>query len=481
MDHYLIGFDLGTSAIKAVLADTDGAIVASASRAVELERPRTHWCEFDAERYFDLVTAILGELASSTPPGGKVAAMSFCAASGNTILLDEHYRPVRKVVSWLDERAKHDLPESVEKLDDAGVRSRVGWGWNGGFPLAHLAWLAAREPESWNRTHRFAMNNDYLYYRLCRRLVVDPSKATTFYLRNQVTGEWNRDYLELLGIDEASLPEVVASGTAVGTLLPEVAASTGLSPQTAIVTGSFDHPGAARSTGVFDPGDLLISAGTSWVAFAPIRDRGIGIEHEMLVDPFLSPAGPWGAMFALTAVANRVDAILERLLPSEPERYRRFDELATDTAPGAGGLIIDPWKQSVDEIVAAASGHGEAAVLRAVMEGCVYLMKHRIERLEVINGGRLGRIVMVGGPTKSPIWPQILADVLGYPLHLPATGAHAGALGAAMLAGIGTAAYRDERDAFSRAGGSERVIVPDPTTGALYRDSYRRFVERFVG
>ena len=164
--------------------------------------------------------------------------MSFCAASGNTFLLEENYKPLMNTISWLDQRSDGRATELWPDIDGAEEYQRI--------PPCHLAWVKDFEPDVWSRAKYYSMNNDYLYYRLCGQLVVDPSKATTFYLRDQERGVWNQDLLDFLRIDESSLPRVLPSGSMAGTLHPEICKATGLSPETVVATGSFDHPSANR-------------------------------------------------------------------------------------------------------------------------------------------------------------------------------------------------------------------------------------------
>ncbi|MBT7065549.1 MAG: hypothetical protein HN919_04555, partial [Verrucomicrobia bacterium] len=451
-NEYLIGFDLGTSAMKAVLSDAAGTIVCQASRQVELLRMDDQRVEIDAECYFENVCSVIKALVSEVGTPSEIKAISLSGASGNTLLLDENYRPVRNAISWLDTRTAGREAELWSDVDPERVYRSAGWPFGGTFPLAHLGWLKASDPDAWGRARYFTMLNDYLYHRLCGRLVVDRSKATTFYLQDQEASTWNSELLAVLGLEPGRLSELLASGSICGEVTPEAAKATGLASGTRVVTGSFDHPSAARSTGVFGEGDLLISAGTSWVVFAPIKSRETGLKGRMLIDPFLSPAGCWGSMFALTAVAEKMNVYLKQCIAStngEP-LFDRFNRLAAEAPPGAEGLSIELFQQPYEENKAIAATATPANIARALMEGIVFLMRNRVDHLMRLTGSHAGRIVLTGGPTKSAVWPTILADVLNRPVVIPETGEHAGAMGAVLLAGIGTGIFRDEQDGYQR-------------------------------
>jgi sugar (pentulose or hexulose) kinase len=261
---------------------------------------------------------------------------------------------------------------------------------------------------------------------------MDHSTATTFYLQDQVKRDWHRPFLDWLGVRREQLPELLPSGSVLGRITAQAARETGLPEGAAVVTGAFDHPSAARGCGVLAPGDMLLSCGTSWVGFYPVKDRQLAVSLQMLVDPFLAPRGPWGAMFSLPRVGDEVQHFVDETFADEPDpaaRYARFSETAAGGAPGAG----------------------EAC--RALMERIAADTAGRMRELEQA-GLRADRIVMVGGPTQSPVWTGILAELVGRDIVLPETGAYAGALGAAIIAGIGQGTFRDEKDAWARLAAS---------------------------
>ena len=478
---YLIGFDLGTSAMKAVLSDAGGTIVCQASRQVELLRPEVGRVELDAERYFQDVCSVIGELISHVNAPSEIKAVCLSGASGNTLLLDEDCRPLGNAISWLDTRTAGKEAELWPDVDPERVYRSAGWLFDGTFPLAHLGWLKRREPEAWGRARYCTMLNDYLYHRLCGRLVVDHSKATTFYLQDQEASAWNSDLLALLGLETDHLSELLPCGSVCGDVTPGAIEATGLAPGTRVVTGSFDHPSAARSTGVFAEGDLLISAGTSWVVFAPIRNRDTGLRGRMLVDPFLSPSGCWGSMFALTAVAEKMNDYLDHCMASNngESLLDRFNRLAAKAAPGADGLSIELFKEPYEQNKKIAERSTPVNIARALMEGIVFLTRNRVDQLMRLTGSAVGRIVLTGGPTKSEVWPSILADVLNRPVVIPETGQHAGAMGAVLLAGIGVGIFRDEQDGYLTTKPAEQIIEPDPERSKLYEGLYREYVDRY--
>ncbi len=488
----LVGLDVGTSAVKGVLLGEDGRTLAHAVRPTDLRRPAPGQAELDPDGHYRRVCSLLRELAAAAPPGGRVAALAMAAASGNTLLTDEAGRPLTPILSWMDRRAVGRGEELLPGLDFAGIHGVVGWPWSEMFPLAHLAWLRRERPQDYTRATRgggrCAMDTDWLLFRLTGRWGMDPSTATTFYLQDQVGRRWHRPYLSLLDVPESALSRPAPSGTSLGPLTPQAATDTGLPPDTRVVLGAFDHPCAARGTGILQPGELLLSCGTSWVGFYPLADRDLAIGQRMLVDPFLQPAGPWGAMFALTANGVAIDWCIDHLVLASGEdaggepaadRYAIFNRAAAGAPPGAGGLFLNTCRgveETAARAPAAAAGHSREEVARAVMEGTAFEMRRRIDGLAAAGIGAQ-RLAMVGGPAESPVWPALLAEVTGLEMRL-VNGRTAGAFGAAVLAAVGAGLYRGEAEAWAAMGPEGTVLSPTAAGVRLYRRLYDEYRAR---
>jgi xylulokinase len=437
---YLIGLDLGTSAIKGVLVDGRGRVIADAGAATAYAHPHPGWVEADADAHYRRVCAVLRTLAAAAP--GPVVALAMAAASGNTLLTDDAGAPLTPIINWMDGRAAEAPLPALAGLTVAEVTRITGWPCVTSFPLGHLAWLREHRADLYRAAGHYAMDTDWLLYQLTGQWRMDHSTATTFHLQEQTRGAYYAPFLARLGIPEAKLSPLVAPGAPVGPLTPAAATDTGLPPHTLVVAGCFDHPAAARAMGVLAPGALLLSCGTSWVGFTPGMDRQALLDAGLLCDPFLSAqGGPWGGLFSVPAIGPTIDWYLDHLIaPGETDRLGVFNALAAAAPPGAGGLSIDlrepPHPLAADR----------ALISRAVMEGAARLLHEKLQALEA-QGFHFTQAVMVGGPAASPIWPAIVAELTG--LAVTVGDRAAGARGAALLAGLGAGCYRDLGDALA--------------------------------
>lgn len=439
----LVGLDLGTSAIKGVLVDAQGRVLAEAGAATCLLHPHEGWVEADPELHYRNMCRVVRELAAAAP--GEVTALAMAAASGNTLLTTAEGTPLTPVIHWMDDRARRSLPAALAGLTSGDVARVTGWPCVDCFPLAHLAWLREQPGRLYADAGHYGMDTDWLLHRLTGRWLMDLSTATTFHLVDQAKGVYHEPFLKRLDLPEEKLSPLAPSGAVVGPLTATAVADTGLSARTVVVTGSFDHPSAARAVGVLTPGQLMLSCGTSWVGFTPCMERAALLDAKLLCDPFLTGRkGPWGGMFSVPSIGRTIDWYLAHVIaPGEPDRMRIFNESAAQARPGADGLMID--LHAAPRPVAGS----RANISRAVMEGAARLVNEKILALRD-RGFCYDKAVMVGGPAASPLWPAIVQEITG--IAIATGGRSAGARGAALLAGIGVGWYEDEHEALSCGG-----------------------------
>ncbi len=426
-EKYFIGLDIGTSALKGVLTNARGDVIVESGTENAFLYPQEDWIELDPETHYQNICRIIRTLNESAP--GEVSALSMAAASGNTLLTDSDGLPLTNIISWMDNRAVQHRPRSLTGLTSEEVALVTGWPCVTTFPLAHLAWLHENKPLLFTSSAHVGMDTDWLLYRLTGEWVMDNSTATTFHLQEQTSGTYYMPFLKRIGLNTEKLSRLLPSGVAVGPLTSQALKDTSLSEKTLVVTGCFDHPAAARASGVVEEGQLMLSCGTSWVGFMPHPDRKALVKAKLLCDPFLSASGgAWGGMFSVPRIGRKIDWYVEHLIaPGEKacERMRTFDNLAAQAESGAGGLSID-LRETPSHINASPEN-----ISRAVMEGAARLLNDEIVKL-TRYGFNYRQATMVGGPSRSPVWPGIVAEITG--LDVTVADRSAGARGAAILA-----------------------------------------------
>ena len=486
-----IGIDMGTTAIKGVLLSESGDFLAAEKvetiyKNLSPESPKSRELEPESI-YLSICRLIKKLLDRAGPPAGvpsiQVKGLSINGASGNTLLLDRNRKPLGSVISWLDRRADSPIQELLPDLDTAGFHRIVGWPWRGSFTFAHLAWLKKHTPDIYAEAAYPCMYLEYLLYRLTGTWEIDTSNATLSFLQDQEKKAWHPPYCRAVDIEPETRPLIKSTGETRGTPTSEFVENTGIPKEITIVHGSFDHPGAARAAGVLTEKDILLSCGTSWVCFYPIGDRNSSISLGLLTDPFLSTEnGPWGGIFSLSRVGTVIERYIDLISgPSDDDTYTRFNRLAGQSSPGAEGLFINVLKEREKTVNAERllSRHTPASIARAVMEGPAYEISARLKILSR-EGRNPERLVMVGGPAESPVWPQIIADILGLEIEIQ-KGQMMGAAGAALVAGCATGVFSGLHEAHRLLDRKQTSVCPDPNRHALYTDIFQKYIETEYG
>ncbi|MCK9410782.1 MAG: FGGY family carbohydrate kinase [Prolixibacteraceae bacterium] len=464
----LIGLDIGTSAIKGILILEKGEILAQGKEKTSFVFPYPDYIEFDAEERYKLICTLIRSLSQQKPSNSKIRAISISGASGNALLLDKNKNPVQNAASWLDMRAESSYQELLSPFSDEYIYSICGWPKIGSFPLAYFAWMKKNKPEIYYSSPYKVTDFIYFNYKLTGCWMQDSSTATNFYLQDQINKKYHQPFLDFLEIDPGTLPEIINAGEQIGKITHQASVETGLSPDVFIVAGSFDHPSAARGTGMFQPGDLLISCGTSWVCFYPVPSREKVLQQKMLIDPFLSPGGPWGGMFSITNIGGIINQYVDALFLNARDRFAKLDRAASRSPLGSNKLFIDitQTKYSPREHLLQFKNKNHSDISRAIMESMAFVMREKIEYFRE-EGMSATNISMVGGPSESKIWPKILTDILGLPIKL-IQGEYAGCLGASILAGIGIGLFKNEIDGFDHLKIKSVIVEPDLTNTEKY-------------
>lgn len=426
---FTIGLDLGTTSVKGILLAENNTIFSTKTFTVQY-RTNFGYRGFDMVQYRNQIFEMIRELAREVPEGGKITAIASACASGNTVLCDSENLPLCDAVSWVNDSmaAESEIVFGSEMIESEKVRSLSGWPFLGTFSLAHLAHLKIKHPDLFSKAAKITMSGEYLNFCLCGKWGIDRSSATPFYLLDQTKGTWHKPYLKALGIDETMLPTVMQTGDVLGTVTKEAAEKCGLSTDTKVVLGAFDHPCAAFASDIVEEGQMLLSCGTSWVCLFPLRNRQMIMEHKLLCDVYRAPEGCYGAMASVPNIGPTLDGIIRLCAGDTTNMYDKFYELADAAKPGAGGLEIDMTAKCLPSVI----GYSSSDIARAAIEGIGRALLQSIKQLQE-NGIQFKNAVMVGGPSQNKTCRDILSDILKMPVDYK-YGVNSGAVGAALIA-----------------------------------------------
>ena len=474
----LLGLDVGTTATKALLFDLQGRAVASASYTYGLLMPQPKWVEQDAEELWRGVVETTRAVLRQIGPGDRVVALSQSSQAGTTIAVDAESRPVQNAISWMDERAEVQAQRVREKWGAGWIKQTTGWMLWGGLPLQHIAWLRENRPDLFARTRRFLFVNDFITWRLTGRFCMNPSDAGITQLMSVASSDWDERLLETAGIRREQLSPMCPSGRVVGTLTAEASRATGLPQSTLVVNGAHDQYCGAVGMGVTRPGRLLLSCGTAWVIVAVPESLEVGLRSEMMSISRHAVEGRFGALRSLGGVGASLEWFLDNIWGGEARdraaQYAAVNEGVARSPAGAKGLLFLPlaggyaaaFGVSQGGFVGLSLGHSRDDMARAVMEGIALDLRWDLDALKEA-GIEIAELKMVGGAARSPIWPQIVADVSGVTVVLP-TIKDAASCGAAILAGVGAGIFPDVEAGYAAFRGRETRLMPATENRALY-------------
>ena len=480
----LIGLDVGTTACKALLFEIDGRVVAASTVPYGLITPQHGWVEQDSETLWLTVVNSLRKLAAHIPPGRQILAVAQSSQGGTTIPVDSAGIPTYNAISWMDTRAQAEYEEVRDGVGAEAIQRKTGWPLMAGLPLQHLRWLHRHRDDVFSRTYRVMFVNDFIGWRLTGERCMNPSDASITQLFDIETGDWDDELLALAGVRREQLSPLRESGADVGRLMVDAAQRCGLPAGLPFINGAHDQYCAALGLGVVEPGEMLLSCGTAWVLLAVPPSLTVGRASGMALSRHAVP-GRWGAIRSLGAVGTSLEWLASQVWarPDAPEPrttlYAAINEAAARSEPGGRGLLFFPpaaghagsFGMARGGFVGLNLAHTRDDMSRAVMEGVACELRWAVDELRA-TGMTVDRLKMVGGAARSPLWPQIVADVTGAPVVVTGI-TEAAAWGAAVLAGIGAGVFADAESA-ARAP-ARSLTSYEPGNRAACDELYERY------
>ena len=482
MTPLLLGIDVGTSFVKGVLASPDGRVVAQAAAGYATNHPRPGWAEQDPHDWWRGVVAVTHEVLAAASreswreePGGAAAAVAGIGVSGQgcaVTLIGAKGEALHPAIIWMDNRAEPQCEQLRQKCASEILHI------NGKSPAPYnadpvLIWLQQHAPELINETRCSLTTTGYVNLKLTGRLVTNASDASILFAYDLAHGRWSPELLAAFGLPPRLYPEIRPCREVIGGLTAAAAAELGLPAGIPVIAGGEDTSSAGLALGAVRPGMAFLSLGTAGTLYATeprprVHPQLLTFEH-VLESQFLV-GGSMGAIGAALAW-------LRSALGGQEDLPALLD-LAAGASPGADNLIFLPYLngelQPINDGYARAvffglgMHTGKAELVRAVLEGAAYTIAQNLEYAELLSG-HIQEIRATGGPTRSALWCQIIADVCKRPLSVLADEGGA-PLGNALLAGSAVGLIGDLTATAAEAAEVRTRYLPD----AARHDRYGR-------
>jgi sugar (pentulose or hexulose) kinase len=485
---YLLGIDAGTSIIKAAIFDREGRELAVAAVPHVIASPRPGWIEADMEQTWrsaaSTVRAVIGQ---ANLRGADIAAIGVSANMVGLWPIDAQGQPTRSAILWNDGRTQALLARlSAERPSFMrDIFASSGSVMQQGCTLPLLRWLREAEPEVLARTATLLCCKDWLRFKLTGMLNSEPTEASV--MPGDARGRGYADSLfTLLGVADLRhlFPPIVQSEAVVGTVTRRAAADTGLHPGTPVVAGAGDVPAVALGVGAVAEGSACTILGTTCISGVVVAEPLFTPVDVGLL--FCLPGGGWLRAFANIAGTTNLDWLAAQLCPdiqrsagSQVELFAHLEALAAQSEQGARGIVYHPYLSSVGVIAPFVEPgaraqffgltieHQRADIIRAVYEGVGLAIRDCYNVVDI----PLQELRLSGGGTRSGFWCQLIADIVGSRIVVPAS-REAGALGAALLAATGLHWFASVTEAARSMVIVGNVYEPDMLRHARYEHVY---------
>ena len=503
---HVVAIDLGTSGPKVVVVTPDGHAVGTALARVDPIRLPDGGIEQDPEQVWRaVIDATTRALAAAEIAPDHVVAVICTGQYSSIVPVDRDGRPTANMILWQDHRGSprrlRDLP-GVPKMIDSPVKLAKWLRVHGlppvadGLSLNHMRFLRYGRPDVYERTAHLLEPVDFLTMRLTGRATANQATAFMSLMVDNRTldaRDYSAELVAMSRIDHRKLPELVPMDAVVGTLLPAVAAELGLLPATKVLTGLNDTQAGGIGCGAFTGDHAGLSLGSTGVMITHVDRKHTDARHAILSMP--SPVPDTYFVMAENGMAGAtLDWLLANVVyPDDPfhdvivdhdERFRRLEAAAAGSPPGSHRLLFLPWIGGAMAPSASGAMRGgflnitptttRSDMARAVLEGVALNLRWLRDPVQRFAGRTFDHYRLYGGGARSALWCQIMADVMGRPVHQLHDSAHTVGVGAALLAfeRLGMIGFDD----IATAVRTRRVFEPDPSTA----DTYDLLAEQLV-
>lgn len=460
---YLLGYDIGSSSVKAALVDAStGACVASdfyPKSEAPIKALQPGWAEQNPESWWKYLSeATASVLATSGIAPTDIKAIGISYQMHGLVLVDKDRKVLRDAIIWCDSRG---VPYGDKAFGDLGSEHTLSHLLNspGNFTAAKLQWVKQNEPEIFEKTDKIMLPGDYIAMRLTGELCTTPSGLSEMMLWDFQANAPARFLMDYFGYGESIIPEIKATFCEQGRLTPEAAAELGLAAGTPVTYRAGDQPNNALSLNVFNPGEVASTAGTSGVVYG--INGTVDYDPRSRVNNFAhvnhTADNPRIGVMTCISGTGILNSWCKRNIAPEGISYAAMNDIAAEAPVGSAGVTVLPFGNGAERVLenrqTGCSFHGinfnihnRSHLLRAAQEGIVFSFMYGMEVMENI-GMKIDRIhAGHANMFLSPIFRDTLAGVSGAVIDLYDTD---GAAGAAKGAGIGAGIYRDNNEAFA--------------------------------
>lgn len=471
-----VGVDLGTSAVKLLLMDSNGQIKKVVSRSYNLSFPHTGWSEQNPYDWFDQSIDGLKELLDGSNID-LVAGISFGGQMHGLVTLDDADNVIRPAILWNDGRTTKEteyLNNEIGKSKLSEYTANIAFA---GFTAPKILWMQNNEPELWKKVRKIMLPKDYLAYRMSGTFCTDYSDASGMLLLDVKNRCWSKEMLDICNITEDMLPKLYESYEVVGYIKEDIANMLGLSTKVKIIAGAGDNAAAAIGTGTVGEGKCNLSIGTSGTVF--VSSSSFGVDENNALHSFAHADGGYHLMGCMLSAASCNMWWMNDILSTDNYSLEQdgIDKL------GENNVYFLPYlmgeRSPHNNAMARAMFFGMSMdttrkdMTQAVLEGVAFGLRDCLEVARDL-GVTIDSSKICGGGAKSRLWRRIIASALNLRLEIVESEEGPG-LGAAILAAVGCGEYPDVVTACDKLVKVVDVVEPEIELVEKYNKRYEKF------
>ncbi|MCL2377769.1 MAG: xylulokinase [Defluviitaleaceae bacterium] len=475
-----IGIDIGTSAVKLLVMDQSGKVLRTVGREYPLYMYNDGRSEQNPKDWWDETAAGLKEITQGLEP---VSAVSFSGQMHGLVALDKDDNVLRPAILWNDQRTQAQCDYLNNTIGRDKLLANAANIALTGFTAPKILWMREHEPELFAKIHKVMLPKDYIAYKLTGVFATDYSDASGTLLLDVARKDWSDTLLEIMGLSRLQVPALYHSYQAVGTVMPEAASQTGLPVTAKVVIGGGDQAVGAIGTGTVKSGTCSVSLGTSGVLFVAADDFAVDTGPSA-IHSFCHATGRYHMMGVTLAAAGSAKWWYEGILSTDD-----YDKEQVSMAANLGKNHVyylpylsgertphnDPFARGVFAGMDMTTTRSN--MTQAVMEGVAFSLKDILSRIKDL-GHTVTSARIIGGGAKSPVWCQIVSDVLG--LKVEKINATEGpAFGAAILAMVGAGAFATVEEACENLISATEVYTPSPAADK-YNEHYPIYTKLYA-
>ena len=478
----LLGIDIGTSSVKAMLLDVENGMIDVRAKEYGVDIPSPGFAEHNPELWWTSLKEVLSELRSVRPEEYKaVAAVGYSGQMHGLVLVNEAGEPVYPAIIWLDQRSKSQVEEIKNVITEKKMGEIFCNRVSSGFAFPSLLWVRENEPEVFSKAAAILCPKDYLRMKMTGEIgteVVDASSTCIFSMAER---DWAWDVIDLFGLPRKLFPKVGESMQIAGVITSACAEETGLPKGIPVIYGAGDQPAQSIGNGIFREGQLISNIGTGGQISA--FTRRLIYDKQLRTNTFCHAIPGSYTVFGATLCSGMSMNWAKNKL-FHLEEYDVINREAALTPAGSEGLVYLPYLsgERTPHMNPDAQGmffglklaHERGHFLRAVMEGVTYSLRDCLELMQEL-GIDAQTIIASGGGAASPLWLQIQADIFHKPVRA-CTVKEQACLGACILAAVGTGIIASLAEGCERfVTMSDQVYEPDKDNFEVYEKRYETF------